>query len=195
MRKELKNKINELIEKYKTIDLEEIETRYNFISIKSYKVKINDGNIFYRDKFIKNNGLGSFSSILPILENGNIVLAVEPRVFTETTVEMSMPGGYIDEGETSIECARRELEEETGLISDDIKKVSEYYIDLGNSDHISNIFVAYNCKKIGNTKFDDDEFVELIEVTKEELYEMIDTGMIKNSSTIIAALKLKEKAI
>ena len=195
MRKELKNKINELIEKYKTIDLEEIETRYNFISIKSYKVKINDGNVFYRDKFIKNNGLGSSSSILPILENGNIVLAVEPRVFTETTVEISMPGGYIDEGETSIECARRELEEETGLISDDIKKVSEYYIDLGNSDHISNIFVAYNCKKIGNTKFDDDEFVELIEVTKDELYEMIDSGMIRNSSTIIAALKLKEKAI
>lgn len=195
MRKELKNKINELIEKYKTIDLEEIETRYNFISVKSYKVKINDGNVFYRDKFIKNNGLGSSSSILPILENGNIVLAVEPRVFTKTTVEISMPGGYIDEGETSIECARRELEEETGLISDDIKKVSEYYIDLGNSDHISNIFVAYNCKKIGNTKFDDDEFVELIEVTKDELYEMIDSGMIKNSSTIIAALKLKEKAI
>ena len=195
MRKELKNKINELIEKYKTIDLEEIETRYNFISVKSYKVKINDGNVFYRDKFIKNNGLGSSSSILPILENGNIVLAVEPRVFTKTTVEISMPGGYIDEGETSIECARRELEEETGLISDDIKKVSEYYIDLGNSDHISNIFIAYNCKKIGNTKFDDDEFVELIEVTKDELYEMIDSGMIKNSSTIIAALKLKEKAI
>lgn len=195
MRKELKNKINELIEKYKTIDLEEIETRYNFISVKSYKVKINDGNVFYRDKFIKNNGLGSSSSILPILENGNIVLAVEPRVFTETTVEISMPGGYIDEGETSIECARRELEEETGLISDDIKKVSEYYIDLGNSDHISNIFIAYNCKKIGNTKFDDDEFVELIEVTKDELYEIIDSGMIKNSSTIIAALKLKEKAI
>ena len=94
-----------------------------------------------------------------------------------------------------IECARRELEEETGLISDDIKKVSEYYIDLGNSDHISNIFVAYNCKKIGNTKFDDDEFVELIEVTKDELYEMIDSGMIRNSSTIIAALKLKKKAI
>lgn len=195
MRKELKNKINELIEKYKTIDLEEIETRYNFISVKSYKVKINDGNVFYRDKFIKNNGLGSSSSILPILENGNIVLAVEPRVFTKTTVEISMPGGYIDEGETSIECARRELEEETGLISDDIKKVSEYYIDLGNSDHISNIFIAYNCKKIGNTKFDDDEFVELIEVTKDELYEMIDSGMIRNSSTIIAALKLKEKAI
>lgn len=195
MRKELKNKINELIEKYKTIDLEEIETRYNFISVKSYKVKINDGNVFYRDKFIKNNGLGSSSSILPILENGNIVLAVEPRVFTKTTVEISMPGGYIDEGETSIECARRELEEETGLISEDIKKVSEYYIDLGNSDHISNIFVAYNCKKIGNTKFDDDEFVELIEVTKDELYEMIDSGMIMNSSTIIAALKLKEKAI
>ena len=97
MRKELKNKINELIEKYKTIDLEEIETRYNFISVKSYKVKINDGNVFYRDKFIKNNGLGSSSSILPILENGNIVLAVEPRVFTETTVEISMPGGYIDD--------------------------------------------------------------------------------------------------
>lgn len=195
MRKEIITKINEITEKFKTIEKNRIDTKYDFISVESYEVKLNNGNTIYRDKFIKNNGNGSSCSILPILENENIILAIEPRVFTDNTVEISMPGGYIDEGETSINCAKRELEEETGLISNNIVKVSEFYVDLGNSDHISNVFIAYDCKKNGNTHFDDDEYVELIEVTKEELFEMIDTGLIKNSSTIIAALKLKEKAI
>ena len=195
MRKEIITRINEITEKYKTVSLKRIDTKEDFFKVESYEVVTNNGDKFYRDKFIKNYGNGSSSTILPILANGNILLVVEPRVFTKNTVEVSMPGGYIDDGETPIDCAKRELEEETGLISDNIVKVSEFYIDLGNSDHISNVFIAFNSVKKGNTRYDEDEFIDTIEVTKDEFFELVDTGIINNASTIIAALKLKEKAI
>jgi len=39
------------------------------------------------------------------------------------------PGGHIDEGETSLEAAKRELYEETGAIDFDIEPLCDYYIE------------------------------------------------------------------
>lgn len=195
MRKDVENKINSITERYKTAELVDIKPDNSFIEIKSYKVKLNDGTVFYRDKIVKNNGNGSSSSILPVLKNGNIILVVEPRVFTEKTVEISIPGGYLDEGENKVEAAKRELEEETGLITNSIVEITNYYPDMGNCDHINYVYIAYDCEPKGKKKYDDDEYIDTIEVTKEELYELVEKGEINNAATIIAALKLKEKTI
>ena len=192
MRKEVKNQINELFKKFKTKELTEIENNSSFINIKSYKVVLNNNAVFYREKIEKNNGFGSSSSILPILKNGNVLLVVEPRVFTDNTVEISIPGGYIDKDEKPMDAAKRELEEETGLLSNDIVEVSKYYSDMGNSDHISYVFIAFDCEKNGTIKHDSDEFMDTIEVTKNEFFELVDSGLIKNAATLITALKLKE---
>lgn len=192
MRKEVINNIKRIYDKYKTIELKKVNSDNKFIDIETYKVKTNNGDVFYRDKIVKNNGYGSSSSILPLLENGNILLIGEPRVFTESTVELCIPGGYIDKDETCDEGAVRELGEETGLVSDKIIKVAEYYADLGNSDHMNNIYIAFNCKYKATKKLDVDEFVEPIEVTYEELEELINNGTIRNATTIIAFLKYKE---
>jgi len=39
------------------------------------------------------------------------------------------PGGHIDEGETPLEAAKRELYEETGAINFDIEPLCDYYIN------------------------------------------------------------------
>ena len=195
MRKDLEKKINEITKRYKTVKLEDLGRDDGFIKVKSYKVKLNDGTEFYRDKIIKNKGFGSSSSILPVLKNGNVLLVVEPRVFTEKTVEISISGGYIDEGETKEEAAIRELEEETGLISNNIIEVADYYPDMGNCDHVNYVYIAFDCEPKGKKKYDDDEYIDTIEVTKEELFELVEKGEINNAATIIAALKLKEKTI
>ena len=192
MRKETKEKINNIIEKFKTTKLERIDTSTDFIKLESYKVTINNGDVFYRDKIVKYNGYGSSASVLPVLKNGNFLLIGEPRVFTETTVELCIPGGYMEIDEDPKEGAARELKEETGLVSDNIVEVSSFYTDLGNSDHINYVFIAFDCEYHEDIKLDDDEYVEPIEVTFDELEELINDGTIKNSSTIIAFLKYKE---
>ena len=192
MRKETKEKINNIIEKFKTTKLERIDTSTDFINIESYKVTINNGDVFYRDKIVKYNGYGSSSAVLPVLKNGNFLLIGEPRVFTESTVELCIPGGYMEIDEDPKEGAVRELKEETGLVSNNIIEVSSFYTDLGNSDHINYVFVALDSEYHENIKLDDDEYVEPIELTYDELEELINDGTIKNSSTIIAFLKYKE---
>ena len=63
MRKETKEKINNIIEEFKTTKLERIDTSTNFIKLESYKVTINNGDVFYRDKIVKYNGYGSSASV------------------------------------------------------------------------------------------------------------------------------------
>lgn len=192
MRKELEKDINEIIERYKTVNIEELGRDDGFIKVKSYKVELNDGTKFYRDKIIKNNGNGSSTTVLPVLKNGNVLLVLEPRVFTEKTVEISVPGGYIDEGEDRLVAAKRELEEETGLISDNIIEIADYYPDMGNCNHINYCYIALDCEQKGKKKYDDDEYIDTIEVTLEELYELVEKGEINNAATIISALKLRD---
>ncbi len=192
MRNETKEIINKTIEKFKTTKLKRIKTSTDFIKIESYEVTINNGDVFYRDKIVKYNGCGSSASVLPVLKNGNFLLIGEPRVFTKTTVELCLPGGYMEKNEEPYIGAKRELKEETGLVSDELVEVSSFYTDLGNSDHINYVFIAFDCDYLENINLDDDEYVEPIEVTEEELEELINDGTIKNSSTIIAFLKYKE---
>ena len=188
MRKEIRDKIDKVYEDFKTINLEEVTVGDKYIDVKTFKVTTKDGKEFYRDKIIKNNDCGSSVSVLPVLENGNVLLLIEPRVFTEINV----PGGYINKGESTLEAAKRELEEETALKSDNIIKVVDYYTDLGNSDYISSVYIALDAKRTGETHFDSDEFVEEIEVTIDELNELIESGEIMDTPLIVASVKLNE---
>jgi len=192
MRKEIRDKIDKVYEDFKTINLEEVTVGDKYIDVKTFKVTTKDGKEFYRDKIIKNNDCGSSVSVLPVLENGNVLLLIEPRVFTKRTVEINVPGGYINKGESTLEAAKRELEEETALKSDNIIKVVDYYTDLGNSDYISSTYIALDAKRTGETHFDSDEFVEEIEVTIDELNELIESGEIMDTPLIVAFVKLKE---
>ena len=192
MRKEIRDKIDKVYEDFKTINLEEVTVGDKYIDVKTFKVTTKDGKEFYRDKVIKNNDCGSSVSVLPVLENGNVLLLIEPRVFTKRTVEINVPGGYINKGESTLEAAKRELEEETALKSDNIIKVADYYTDLGNSDYISSTYIALDAKRTGETHFDSDEFVEEIEVTIDELNELIESGEIMDTPLIVASVKLNE---
>jgi ADP-ribose pyrophosphatase len=51
------------------------------------------------------------------------------------------------------------------------------------------LFIAYDCEKIDNPKSgDDDEFIELLEVTKEEAKTLVKSGKITDSKTLAVLL-------
>ncbi len=191
MRKEKEIEIRNNIKKLKTTKLTEIDEKNSFLKIKKYKCTIGERDI-YREKLIKGKSDGSAVTIIPLLDNGELLMVMEPRVFTNKTVGIGFPAGYIEESEDENEAALRELKEETGYVADEIIKLDEFYQDEGCSGALNKIFVARNCKKKYAQKLDEDEIVEYITLTFEEIKELLNNKYIMGGHTKLAIEKYKE---
>ena len=69
------------------------------------------------EPFMQIDGDGVF--VVPVTENNEIIMIVEPSVITRVSV-LGLPAGVIDPGETSRESANRELQEESGYKSEQL---------------------------------------------------------------------------
>ena len=99
---------------------------------------------------------------------------------------LEIPAGKLDApDEPKIECAYRELEEETGYHSDDL----EWLITLRTTVALCNekieVYVARNLIRT-HQHLDENEFVNVEAHTVEELKQMIFEGKIEDSKTVAA---------
>jgi len=101
-----------------------------------------------------------------------------------------IPAGKIDPGEDLLECAKRELLEETGYIAKDWKYLSAINPCVGYSDEIIHFYLAENLEYEG-IQLDDDEFLEILEIDINSAYNMIRSGEIKDGKTVSALLFYK----
>lgn len=166
-----------------------LNVKKSFLDIEEYMCTLNNGYTIKREKLIKNKKDGSAAIILPITVNNEVILAVEPRVFTKETVDVGLPAGYIEDNELPEVSAIRELQEETGYTSEDLVCLGSYYQDQGCSGALNYYYIARNCKKMGNQNLDEGEFIKYILVSMEELEELLKDGYIKglNSAYLITA--------
>ena len=137
MRQEIINALEEL----KTV-LQTKKGNPSFLSIESYECKLNNGKTITREKILKKNNNGGAAIIYSITEDGKIILAVEPRVFTTKTVDIGFPAGYIEKDENPIDAAKRELKEETGYSTKNIKKLTSFYPSTAFSNEELIIYIA-----------------------------------------------------
>lgn len=182
--------IEKYINELKTIEKTKND-KTNFITVESYNCKLNNGETIVREKILKGKKDGSASIVLPITQDKKVVLAIEPRVFTEKTVDIGLPAGYIEENEDPMEAAKRELLEETGYESNNLEYLGSFYQDQGCSEALNHYYIAYNAKKVKEQDLDESEFIKYIEVTFDELYELVDKGYIKGLNSIYTIEKAK----
>lgn len=183
MRKEKLKELKEIINELKSVEFEKRNTEKRFITSIPYSFKLNNGMILPREKLIKGGKDGSAVIIMPILDNNEILTVIEPRVFTELTVGVGFPAGYIEHGEEAIESAKRELREETGYVSNEIVLIDSFYQDEGCSSALNRIYIAFNCKKEYDQLLDKDEVVKYMTFTYDELFELENLGYIKGSNS------------
>ena len=182
----MREEIIKALEEFKTICMIK-ENGHKFLSIEAYLCKLNNGEVIRREKILKNNKDGSAVVIYPITEDGKIIIAIEPRVFTKGTVGIGLPAGYIELGEEPIGAAKRELLEETGYTSDNLIHVGSFYQDQGCSGAFNHYFIALNCKKVREQKLDNSEYIKYVLVDNDELDELLNNGYITglNSAYLI----------
>ncbi|MGG1942405.1 NUDIX hydrolase [Paenibacillus polymyxa] len=99
--------------------------------------------------------------------------------------EVEIPAGKLERGEDPMEAAGRELREETGYTAKSLKLLHSFYTSPGFADEIIHLYVAEELER-GEMEPDEDEFLELFEVTLEEAHTLIREGRISDAKTILA---------
>ncbi len=139
--------------------------------------------------FIKHHGA---AAVLPVLKDGKIVMVTQYRNAIERDT-WEIPAGKLDTPEEpGIECARRELEEETGYKAGELVRLLNLRTTVAYCNEKIEIFLARDLV-LSRQHLDENEYVDVRAFTLEELKEMIFTGRIEDSKTIAAILAYESR--
>ncbi len=192
MRKEKIEELEFIIDGFKTIKKERLNKEARFIKSEVYSCFLNNGKKVTREKIVKNGSDGSASIILPVTKTNDVILTVEPRVFTKRTVGIGIPAGYIEKGEEPFMAALRELEEETGYVTNEMISLGGFYQDMGCSSAYNEAFIAMDCEKKSEQNLDPGEYIKYFDCTFDEALELIDMGYIEGCNAIITLGRAKK---
>lgn len=192
MRKEKLEELKSYVEELKTIQMSKVDGVGRFLGVEKYKCQLNNGKVIPREKIIKDGKDGNACVILPITEEGNTLLVVQPRVFTNQTVGVELPAGYVEDGEEPMIAAARELAEETGYVPKDMQLLVQYYQDQGCMGAFNRAYIALGCRKEKEQQLDKNEFIRYYECTYEEALELVEMGYINDAGSLLTLEKSKD---
>lgn len=122
--------------------------------------------------------------VIPVTEEGKIVLIRQYRKPLDRII-VEIPAGKLEQGEDPLVCAKRELEEETAYTTNHLEHVISFYTSPGFADELVHVYYTNQLLK-GEAKLDEDEFLEVIEVTLEEAIKMVENQEIYDAKTAYA---------
>ena len=130
--------------------------------------------------------MNPFCIIIPISDNGTLYFVKQHRYTTDQFV-IELPMGNTD-GENPLEAAKRELEEETGLISDDWEAIGIMQVANGYSELYAHVYIARGVKNKENYRKDplDENLFEVLSLSFDEARAMIANGNIDECDSIAA---------
>ncbi len=166
------------------------ELKYEGVVVDIYSdtVALPNGNTAHWD-FIHHDGA---AAVVPVRSDGKILMVRQYRnALDRATLEI--PAGKVDSpDEPKIECARRELEEETGYRCETLEYLISVNTTVALCDELIEIYVATDLTAIGQ-HLDEDEFVDVEACELEDLCRMIYAGEMRDSKTVAAILAYKDK--
>ncbi|MBO9129797.1 NUDIX hydrolase [Bacillus sp. 165] len=159
------------------------------ITIQVDEVTLPNGNTSKRE-IVKHPGA---VAIVAVTKENKLVLVEQYRKAMEKSI-IEVPAGKLEPGEEPLSTAHRELEEETGYIAADMELIASFYTAPGFCDEIVYLYEATGLeKKEEKAALDEDEFVELMEVSLEEALHLIQEKRIHDAKTILAVQYLQLK--
>jgi ADP-ribose pyrophosphatase len=124
------------------------------------------------------------SMVVPILEDGSVLLVNQYRYLLGKE-SLEFPCGSVKDGDTHLQAARQELEEETGHSAGVLTAIGEFNPYNGVTDEMCRVYVARDLRFVGGTPDETEEF-ELVRATPAEIESNIGTGGIWDGMTIAA---------
>ena len=143
------------------------------------EIKYDSGNVGIREVAVHPGG----AVVVPVTDNQRIVMVTQHR-YPVKKVLLELPAGKLSKDENPLHCAARELEEETGYKSDNIKELGSIYTTPGYSNEKLWIYLAKDLKPGHHNREEGEYGMEVFEYSFEEVEKKILIGEIVDSKTI-----------
>jgi ADP-ribose pyrophosphatase len=131
------------------------------------------------------------SAVLPFLSDpagdDPQVLLVRQYRYAAGGYLYEVPAGRLDAGEDPADCARRELEEETGCRAERVERLTTFFTTPGFVDEQIHLFMAVGLTA-GEQNRERDEFMEVEPMALSDALGRVERGEIRDGKTIVALL-------
>jgi ADP-ribose pyrophosphatase len=125
-------------------------------------------------------------AIIPILPDGRIVLVRQYRYAVKTDL-LEIPAGTLEKGEKPLDCAFRELREETGYEANSMERLMSCYVAPGYSSELIHFYVASALRK-AESHMELDEAITVERIEFEQVLNMIKENIIVDAKTVVGML-------
>jgi ADP-ribose pyrophosphatase len=159
----------------------------NYITVAEETVELPSGKQLIRG-CVKHKGA---VVIIPYLDENTFLLVRQYRVPIRAWL-LEFPAGTLEVGEPPLECAKRELIEETGYEAKTWISIGIQYPAPGFCDEVQHIFVAKDLSPKTAEK-DEDEIIEVVAVGVGEFKGMVRLGEIADAKTVCVWARMQAK--
>lgn len=155
--------------------------RGRIINVRQDRVQASGNQVAFRE-IVEHPGA---VAILAIDEDNNLVLVKQHRQ-PAGDVLLEIPAGKLEPGEDPMDCAKREMAEETGLEGSRWQDLFVFYPSPGFCDEKIYLYKVEGLSKAVAPVTDPEEKISVIKLPLKEAGDMIVNGEIKDGKTIIA---------
>jgi len=127
--------------------------------------------------------------MIPMLDDGRLVMERQFR-YPVGSVMIEFPAGKIDPGESTLTCAKRELQEETGYTAKEWARAGVLHPVISYSTEFIEIWFCRGLA-LHERRLDEGEFIEVVTATPDELMTWCRDGVVTDAKTLIGALWLQ----
>ena len=127
------------------------------------------------------------AAVVPLTDDGNVILVRQYR-YPFAQVMLEIPAGKLDAGEDPLDCAKRELLEETGVDAKEFVYLGAFYPSVAMLDEVIHLYLARDFSR-ASAKLDADEFLHVEQRPLGEVVEQVMRGEIPDGKTQAAILK------
>jgi len=121
---------------------------------------------------------------VPLFDDGTIAMTLQYRHAVGNYL-LEIPAGTMERGESPLNCARRELEEEVGMVASEFIELVQVHIVPAYCDERIHVYLARGLTT-SKQNLDQDEIINVVKYPLNEVMRMIGEGVITDALTILS---------
>jgi 8-oxo-dGTP pyrophosphatase MutT (NUDIX family) len=160
---------------WKTIARTTILDHSKWLKVEDHTVELPDGTILEKWCWIISP---DYVNVVVENSDGNFLCFRQTKYAAEG-ITLAPVGGYLEPNEDPLDCAKRELLEETGCEASEWITLGRFPCDGNHGSGFANLFLARGAKKTGEIIADDLEEQEIVILSRHELQSALLNGEFK----------------